>query len=159
MLLKSDIICLSETWLKTDQVRESLELENYNLKLNSVSDGKGLATYFKETIFHHETDVKLDFMQLSKFSANNLDVISVYRSKQGNEKDLVNHLNSMLTLEKPTVICGDFNICLAERNLNLISSTLQSLGFKQIVNLPTHIGGGHLDHIYVRGVANADVEL
>ena len=159
MLLKSDIICLSETWLKTDQFQEDLNLRNYNLKLNSISNGKGLATYFKLDIFKHEKDIKLESMQLSKFSANNLDVISVYRSKEGNERDFIRQLKSMLSVGKVTVISGDFNICLANRKSNQISSTLQALGFKQLVNEATHIEGGHLDHIYIRGIINAHVEL
>jgi hypothetical protein len=159
MLLKSDIICLSETWLKTDKFKETLNLENYCLKLNSVSNGKGLATYFKPEIFNHEKDIKLESMQLSKFSANNHDVISVYKSKEGNEREFTSHLKSLLSVGKVTVISGDFNICLADRKMNQISSTLQTLGFKQLVNEATHIEGGHLDHIYIRGVVNADVEL
>ena len=67
--------------VETDQFQENLNLRNYNLKLNSISNGKGLATYFKLDIFKHEKDIKLESMQLSKFSANNLDVISVFRSK------------------------------------------------------------------------------
>ena len=145
--------------MKTDQFQEDLNLRNYNLKLNSISNGKGLATYFKLDIFKHEKDIKLESMQLSKFSANNLDVISVYRSKEGNERDFIRQLKSMLSVGKVTVISGDFNICLANRKSNQISSTLQALGFKQLVNEATHIEGGHLDHIYIRGIINAHVEL
>ena len=145
--------------MKTDLLKETLNLENYHLKLNSVSDGKGLATYFKSEIFNHEKDIKLELMQLSKFSATNLDVISVYKSKGGNEREFIIHLKSLLSDGKVTVISGDFNCCLADRRKNQISSGLTTLGFKQLVNEATHIEGGHLDHIYIRGDVNADVEL
>ena len=36
---------------------------------------------------------------------------------------------------------------------------MSSLGFKQIIDEPTHIEGGHLDQIYVRGLASYEVEL
>ena len=83
-LHKSDIICLSETWLKSDNVDKSMELSNYDIALNSFSNGKGLATYFKSHI-SHEVDIKFQYMQLSKFRTHKFDIISVYRSEEGNE--------------------------------------------------------------------------
>ena len=88
-------------------------------------------------------------MQLSTFSATNLDVISIYRSKEGNKREFIRQLKSMLSVGKVTVISGDFNICLADRKSNQISSTLQALGFEQLVNEATHIEGGHLDQVYI----------
>ena len=99
------------------------------------------------------------FMQLSKFSATKIDIISIYRSNKCNEKEFVENLKSLVSANKPTVIIGDFNFCTEEKRLNSISSALSSLDFKQIVSEATHIEGGHLDQIYVRGVENAEVEL
>ena len=98
-------------------------------------------------------------MQLSKFSATKIDLISIYRSNKGDEKEFVENLKSLVSPNKPTVIIGDFNFCTQEKRLHSISSALSSLDFKQIVSEATHIEGGHLDQIYVRGVENAEVEL
>ena len=134
-------------------------MEEYKLSLNSVANGKGLATYYNKNIFQHTEDIKMDLMQLSKFSSRDFEVISVYRSNNGNEKQLVEAINSILPIGKPAIICGDINICFAENRKNTVSVNLKKLGFKQIVREATHIEGGHIDHIYVRGLKIMDMEL
>ena len=47
----SDIICLSETWLTTDSDVNGLKLHDYDLHLNSVGHGKGIAVYFNADKF------------------------------------------------------------------------------------------------------------
>ena len=51
-----------------------------------------------------------------------------------------------MTPGRATMICGDFNF--DGRNMNEVSQMMNSLGFKQIVQKPTHIQGGHIDHFY-----------
>ena len=157
-LLKSDILCLSETWLRSDVIKTEMEILNYSLILNSVDHGKGLATYFKAGI-HHEQSIKYQNIQLSKFSSKYCDIISVYRSKDGNPKQLIEHLKALVDREKITIIGGDFNICLAKNKTNVVSKCLASLGFQQLVNEATHIKGGHIDHVYIRGCDSVTVEL
>ena len=38
----SDLICLNETWLKTDLVEEKWKMSGFELHLNSIGDGKGV---------------------------------------------------------------------------------------------------------------------
>ena len=52
---------------------------------------------------------------------------------------------------KSTIICGDFNICFSEYQDNVLVQTLLDLGFEQKVLEATHIEGGLIDQVYVRG--------
>ena len=101
LLMKSDIICLNETWEETDHIRDDLQIPDYELKLNSKGNGKGLATYYRKDIFKHDFDVKDDYMQLSKFTSHMLDIILLYRSQRGNSKKLNDYIDSMSTDGKP----------------------------------------------------------
>jgi len=157
-LLKSNVLCLSETWLRSDNVKDEMKIDQYSLILNSVDRGRGLATYFKEGV-QHEQNIKSKYLQLSKFSSEYIDIISVYRSKEGNITQLIDHLRLLLDTEKITIIGGDFNICLVQNKANELSTFLSCLGFKQLVNEATHIKGGHIDHVYIKGCNSADVEL
>ena len=111
ILLKSDVICLSETWLKTDIVSEDLKIEGFELALNSSGAGKGLGTYFRGNIFQLAANIKDSKFQLTKLCSENLDVISVYRSQGCKQNDIVISLIELINSEKKTIICGDFNIC------------------------------------------------
>ena len=75
-----------------------------------------------------------------------MDIISVYRSRNGHSVEVLNHLLSMLTEGKPSLITGDFNICYLIR----MSQGLVKHGFNQLVSEATHIRGGHTDHAYWR---------
>ena len=75
---QSDVICLGETWLHSDWRDDNLEINGYQLHTNSVGKGRGLATYFKNSQFEHQCDVKEATFQLTKLTSNNVDVISVY---------------------------------------------------------------------------------
>ena len=88
LLCKSDMISLQEIWLETDEIREDLIIPGYDLYLNSNGKGKGIATYCKKNIFKHEKDIKKENMQLTLITSATLDVISLYRSQQGSQKEL-----------------------------------------------------------------------
>ena len=79
-----------------------------------------------------------------------MDIISVYRSEQGNPTDLLNHIINMINAERATVILGDFNICYYTNRNNKISKYLHNNGFQQLVDEPTHVKGRHIDHLYFK---------
>ena len=90
-------------------------------------------------------------MQITKFSAENLDVVNVYRSSKGNSLELLAKLLEMLTPGKPILITGDFNICFMNNGKNRMSKELvDGQGLQQLMKEPTHILGGHIDHVYWR---------
>jgi exonuclease III len=159
---QSDVICLSETWLPSDQRDEALDIDGYELHTNSFGHGRGLATYFRKDKFKHSGDVKEATFQLTKLTSQNVDVISVYRSNGAKLKELSDQLLRIFDPFKTTLVCGDLNICyIADRNNKLIK-TLEDHGFEQFVKEATHIQGGLIDHAYVyktRDSVDVDVSL
>ena len=43
IILRSHVICLSETWLVSDEINENIKIKGYDLKANGVGKGKGIA--------------------------------------------------------------------------------------------------------------------
>ena len=144
----SDIICLSETWLKNEDIIEELKLNSYQLHLNSAGHGKGLAIYFQAEKFKHSTDIKQPNFQVTKMTSPSLDVISVYRSSGGSQSEMLDTIKTLLSPEKSTMICGDFNICLQEKKNKGFLEAFEQLGFEEMVKQATHFKGGHIDHVY-----------
>ena len=151
-ILNADIIHLIETSLEVDE-ESPLKLQGYDTQLTSVGRGKGIATYYKSSVFKHQQDYTTAHMQITKFSSENLDVINVYRSNNGNSVELLTKVLEMVTPEKPMLITGDFNICFMNHSKNRLSRGLmETEGFQQLMREPTHIMGGHIDHVYWRDV-------
>ena len=144
------MICLNEIWTDNDNVKDNLQIANYELHLNSKGRGKGVATYFKRAIFTHVSDVKGDNMQLSKFTSHMLDVIMLYRSQGGNYDELIDHIDSMSSRQKPLLIVGDFNFCYLQSNYNRAKQHLEGQKFSQLISEPTHIEGHLLDQAYLQ---------
>ena len=77
-------------------------------------------------------------------------IIGVYRSNDGNIKELLKNISMLIMEEKFVVIGGDFNINITNSPNNYLIKELIKMGFAQIVKKATHIEGGLIDHIYVR---------
>ena len=153
MIMFSDIICLCETWLINDiNQQDTLKLNNYELHLNSAGHGKGLAVYYNAEKFKHCIDVKKPLFQITKMRSEDVDVISVYRSSGGSQTELLDSLKFMIEEYNPTIICGDFNLCLVESRSQPFLNALLNMGFVEMVKTATHIKGGHIDHVYYRGL-------
>ena len=65
-------------------------------------------------------------------------------------QDIVDNLEQLIHMERPTIITGDLNVCLNKEPRNLFSTVLMDLGFHQLVKDPTHVRGGRIDHAYAR---------
>ena len=150
MLLKSDIICLQETWLEKDETTMDFEMPNYNLHLNSYGRGKGIAIYFKKDKFRHKIDVTKENLQLSIFSGDIIDLVVLYRSQSGSHGVIIETLETMLDEDKPVLVIGDFNFCYLDNSSNLTGRYLHQKQFKQLVEEPTHIEGNLIDQAHVR---------
>ena len=85
-----------------------------------------------------------------KFEAADIVIIGVYRSNEGNCRDIGEKLDAMAVEDKFCVIGGDININLLKSPNNLITAKLKEKGFEQIVKKATHIEGGLIDHVYIR---------
>ena len=84
--------------------------------------------------------------------------INVYRSDKGNKTELVNILRRKIndSLGQAILVSGDFNICTMDEPNNPVTTALRELGFELLVNVATHIKGGHIDHLYWRGDPTGD---
>ena len=74
-----------------------VKIPHYELHLNSKGNGKGVATYYRKDLFRHDSDIKEDYMQLTKFTSQMLDIIMLYRSQSGNCNKLNDHIDLMST--------------------------------------------------------------
>ena len=83
-LLKSDAILLQETWLDEDTPLDNFLIPGFELQLNSKGRGKGLATYYRKNKFSHSEDTKREHFQMTKLTSASIDIISIYRSQNGN---------------------------------------------------------------------------
>ena len=155
LLLKSDIICIQETWLDNDEETEDLKIPNYELHLNSKGKGKGIAAYYKKEKFTPSTRIKNDNLQISKFSSSVLDVIVLYRSQSASHLEVTNNIDTTLDPRKNQLIIGDFNFCCINDSSNATCEYLKRQNFKQLVHEPTHIGGHLLDQAYFRKIGEA----
>ena len=87
-------------------------------------------------------------------SLNQFSMLVLYRKINSNIAEFVRYLTYLAITKHVDLILGDFNedFLLNERP---ITTSLQSLGFTQIVSEPTHIRGACLDHIYIRNNQNS----
>ena len=146
--MKSSIIALSETWLNPNDI---LTIGGFKTHINSIGPGKGIALYFKEDTFKQIIDINEEKIQITKVGSKDIEVIAIYRSEQGNTRQLIQHLNDIIQPEIPTIICGDFNICYRATRNNRVTKFIENLGFLQLMKEATHIRGRIIDHFYFRG--------
>ena len=92
-------------------------------------------------IYHKVTSEVNINLQIVKISLKCLDSISLYRSNSKSIAETSASLTKMIDLSRATLITGDFNICLIKNPSNIIATTLQSLGFKQLIGDATHVLG------------------
>ena len=89
-------------------------------------------------------------MQITVLESNELKIIIVYRSEQGNITELYQHIKDDILDEKSTVIAGDLNICYQTQRSNKITKFLENNGFIQLVTEATHTMGRQIDHMYFK---------
>ena len=127
--------------------------------LNSVGQGKGIATYFSSP-FKLAQHYCLENCQLTKLSSDKLDVINVYRSAQCTNFE--NELEAIMNVKRPTIVCGDTNINVGpdpdRSSLNFVHS-MSSLGFIQLVSGSTHDKGGSIDQVFVNMTLKDNVSV
>ena len=146
-LLKSDILLLQETWLTEEDI-ENYNIHGFEKNLNIAGPGKGIAVYYRKEMFQHVSNISQEKIQLTKFRTEAFDIISFYRSSDGNSVEMLNCLKTLITPDRQTVICGDLNMCYIVNRKNRITKHLETSNFKQIVKEPTHVKGRQIDHFY-----------
>ena len=64
----------------------------YEAHIISFGNGKGIAIYYKASIFNKQQDYITPTMQITKLCTKSLDIINVYRSNKGNSVELLKKL-------------------------------------------------------------------
>jgi len=143
-----DVICLQETWLQENCDTTQYDLHGYDLNVNSVGRGKGIATYSRNE-FISETNISRTDIQITKVKSNKFTVINTYRSEGCDELETL--LSSLITDPENTIVCGDMNIDLKKtgQKQTKLLKFLEDFKLKQVVSDSTHEKGGLLDHVYV----------
>ena len=158
---QSDLMILAETWIERN-ASAKYELQGYNSHLNSSGRGKGLAIFYKEE-YEVVCDHNEENADITKIESDDIDVIAIYRSKEGSLVSLLKKIQHIINYSKSTLILGDMNICNKKMERNEFKTFLEEKGFKQIINKATHIDGGHINHAYVLNIGNfeekPDIEL
>ena len=155
-LMKADVLQLSETSLTAENNLGALQLPGFQSSHTVVANGKGIATYYKESTIqgHHLERFKGADFQVSVLSLPTVDCINVYRSSTASLVETADAILERIRDDKPTLIMGDFNVCTVKQPNNSITRSLLDLDFTQLVSEATHIRGGHIDHIYWRDSVN-----
>ena len=142
------MICLTETWITSDSVTADLHIPGYSLSLNSIGPGKGVASYGRLSHDQSFTCIKTTNYQMIQSQSHPVNIINIYRSQGANNYELLDDLEKIVDKAKPTIICGDMNLCFIKQRNNEVIRKLEELGFQQLVREASHIGGGHIDHVY-----------
>jgi len=159
-----DIFVIIETWLK-DGWEWRVEIEGYQLLvLNRTSKkGGGIAVYIREGIKFDPSKTRksaqglpFEYLWINVVEPVKVDVVSVYipKANKSHMEDLFARTFPLIRSDSNIVVVGDFNLPYSE-NQNYLAKVEKELQVKQIIELPTHMHGNTLDHIYVDNTENA----
>lgn len=163
----SDIIALSETWLYSSVLTESIELSpEYHLYRQdySVQNRRpqgGVATYVKKSFRVitelHCKGVNLQYQCLVLSCRMNpskrLLIILLYVPPNTQTVLFFQQLDRLFshtpTDAAPTIICGDFNMKPTDPKSKSLNELIRHHGFIDYSQSPTHRKGGSLDRIFI----------
>ena len=98
-----------------------------------------VSTYFRYNVGKPSVTVK---------RPEEVNFINIYRSQSADNQEIIRYLLQMTSKVKPSLICGDFNLCYIDERDNQITRMLEDQNFKQLVTEASHFQGGHIDHVY-----------
>ena len=130
VLLQADILIVQETWLTEGESRQEVyQLAGYRGVFASQGAGKGVGLYVREgSPSGSITVVSLPHMQILKICLEELDIITVYRSKEELPTSALHHLKELIAEDVDTLLVGDLNYCYCSEQ-NAISRYLERVAF------------------------------
>ena len=167
-LFQSDILALTETQLlprdNDSDIRNNLTpfaLYRYDHNSDKFSS---LAICVKHNIhiLHQEHFPALNAVKLtvscdSNILEQNVALLLVYRKNGSQFSQFTNDLNYILRTHAIDIVLGDINInYFSCKDVEPLTSMMESLHYTQIVKRPTFLSGSLLDHVYVKH-ANKDM--
>ena len=93
---------------------------------------------------------------MTLISGRTEDIINLYRSEGAPSKQLIADIKHLFNNRRRTILVGDLNICSFREKCHTVLRSLDELGFRQQVFLPTHQGGGFIDHVYIYDPLQSD---
>ncbi|XP_057310673.1 uncharacterized protein LOC130648634 [Hydractinia symbiolongicarpus] len=156
-LSSSDVICLTETQLTSDDSLCPIQqtFPQYSLTVcNSEHKYSSLAMLFKSDTIKMTSEFKLDgfhFTEINKPALNlSLTILLVYKKVSQSINGFLRAITYLIQSHKPDIISGDFNINILEDGNSYFLEQLANLGYTQQITNPTHICGLLLDHLYIK---------
>ena len=152
-LAEATVINLLETSLDQGQQSMPTLLPDYTSHFYNVGNGKGIASFVHrecKNIVPSRESLR-PTCQMVRLSSPQLDVISVYKSSSHSRRQLIRDMEELIDPEKATFVVGDFNIDNSKEDS--LTGELEGMGFNSLINVATHVNGGHLDHAYFRDQA------
>ena len=146
----SKMLCLAETWIyRNEEDANYTQLPQKNAIFSSHGRGKGCSLFYNQEEMLENTKVYTEekFQMVGGLYNSEIQVYSIYISKEANLDNIINVFKEWMT-PGPIIVIGDFNYDASDANS--LSRFLHSQGLIQIVNRPTHIEGGIIDHCYVK---------
>nr|CAI5831881.1 unnamed protein product [Callosobruchus analis] len=154
------VLCFNEHWLTKDQL-QSVNIQGYSLVSDfcrSCYKHGGTAILVSNKISTHCKSLNLKHMSLEKhfevsgIIVNNIQVIVVYRSPNGNFQifcDSLCQIMDSLDIKKGVIFCGDYNVHFGTNDIEacMIEDIFQSYGLRRTVFVETR-GKSCLDNIF-----------
>ena len=168
---KANLIALTETWLTTDDTAARIQITPPGYKLidrpRTERRGGGIALLYRDSIavtkIKSVGEMSFEYSELYiKFETFSMRLVIVYRAPYSAShpvtartfiSELTTYSESIILSAEPLLITGDFNLHVDnpdDEEATEFLDTLESMGLKQHVNVPTHELGHLLDLVITR---------
>ena len=159
-LLESDLICLTETHIKSTDKQENI-IAGFKLFHNISSDKfQSLALCYQYNIDINDIfnipGISLFTISKKNVPQTRLRMLLLYRKQTINIQTYCENLTNLLRLESIQNVLADFNINALNSNNPLVSVFAD---YTQIVSKPTHLSGSLLDHVYIKKTLLETVDI
>lgn len=150
-----DVMCVTETHVTEEIEDQEIRIANYDtVRVNSKSRYTGGVIFYVKKGIKYKL-IRTDIMEMQYWigvlkvivGKKSMILVGVYRSPSGSEADFISNFELLFndTLEnirEPVLVLGDFNINYDSRAFyaNKLRSTVNDIGYKQIVSRYTHLG-------------------
>ncbi|XP_062601396.1 uncharacterized protein LOC134263100 [Saccostrea cucullata] len=174
----AEIICLTETWLRSEQITACFDIEDYSFHHKAREDlydntndqtrkhrlarGGGVALYTKDSEIEKivsSLPVKNVEGIAVKIVEHAMLIVTIYRPSTLSVPQFIDRLQNIIEyyrkFTKHLIFHGDFNE--DAKSGGPIQTFMSNLGFRQVVNFCTTERGTILDHVYVSGPIQIEV--
>ena len=155
-LISSDLLCLTETQLSLasdtsdiDQKLDTFKIEYNNMSVNRFQNS-ACCSNTSTQILECDKVAGFTMIKFSKetFSNKAIKLLLLYKPPNYSTDSFCEDLRQVTAYDDIDIIVGDFNIDALDPANNFLKDVLSS--YEMIVNDPTHLAGGLLDHVYLK---------